>query len=378
MNTAPNAFRRLQVAARSVLSSARWAASLQAGALACLVLLAGCDELHPRDTLAPVADSGAISAWFYRMLLGLDAFILLIVVVAMVFALVKFRRKPGDDVLPEQSFGNIKLEVAWTVIPTIIVVAITVPTLGGIFELAKKPDPNQKLIEVEVTGKQWWWDFDYKREGINTANELHVEVGTQVALHMTSSDVIHSWWVPRIGGKRDATPGRTQPMYFKAREVGIFDGQCADLCGASHALMGTRIIVHAKTGPDSYDKWVEHVRTPARKPVTAQEEAGLKVFMTKGCTACHSIQGVAELASGARTLTTGPNLTHVGMRTGIAANALRLSNPVGTVKGDAEMAKHIAQWVKDPQALKPGALMTNMHLTDQEAADVAAYLTSLK
>lgn len=366
MNTAPNALRRLQVAATSVFSTARLAAILQTGALASVALLVGCSEAHPRDTLAPIADSGAISAWFYHMLLGLDAVVLLIVVVAMVLALLKFRRKAGDDVLPEQSFGNMKLEVAWTVLPTLIVVGITVPTLGGIFELAKKPDPNQKLIDVEVTGKQWWWDFDYKREGINTANELHVEVDTQVALHMTSADVIHSWWVPRVGGKRDATPGRTQPMYFKASVVGEFDGQCAELCGASHALMGTRIIVHPKDGANSYAKWVEQVRKPARAPVTPQEEAGLKVFMTKGCTACHSIQGVAEIAPGARTLTAGPNLTHIGMRTGIAANTL------------PNTPANLARWIKDPQALKPGALMTNLHLNDQEAADVAAYLTSLK
>lgn len=358
MNTFLAALRRLHAAALPVL--------MQLGALASVAMLSGCDEAHPRNTLEPIADNGAISAWFYRMLLGLDAFILVIVVVLMVVALMKFRRKDGDDVLPEQSFGNIKLEVAWTILPTLIVVGITIPTLGGIFELAKKPDPNQKVIEVELTGKQWWWEFDYKKEGINTANELHVEVGTQVALHLTSADVIHSWWVPRIGGKRDATPGRTQPMYFRAREVGTFDGQCAELCGASHALMGTRIIVHPKDGPDSYDNWVAHARTPARKPTTPQEEAGQKVFSGKGCVACHSIAGVAELAPGARSMTSGPNLTHVGMRTGIAANTLK------------NTPENLAKWVKNPQAVKPGAIMPNLGLSDQEAADVATYLTSLK
>lgn len=332
-----------------------------------LGLLAACNEAHPRNTLQPIADTGDVSAWFYHMLLALDAFILLIVVAVMVAALVKFRKKPGDDdSLPEQSFGNIKLEVAWTVLPTLIVVGITIPTLGGIFKLSERPDTNQRTIFVEVTGKQWWWEFDYKDEGINTANELHVEVGTQVVLTMTSADVIHAWWVPRIGGKRDATPGRSYPMYFRAREVGTFDGQCAELCGASHALMGTRIIVHPRAGEDSYAHWVDDMKEAARKPTTPEEEAGLKVFMTKGCVACHSIQGVADLAPGARSRTSGPNLTHVGSRTRIAASTLPNDVP------------NLAKWIKDPQKIKPGALMTNLGLTDQEATSVATYLFSLK
>lgn len=333
---------------------------------AATALAAGCSEAHPRNTLAPVADSGEISAWFYHLLLGLDVLILAIVVVVMAVALVRFRRKPGDTALPEQSFGNIKLEVAWTIIPTLIVIGITVPTLGGIFELSKKPDVNQKIIEIDVIGKQWWWEFDYKREGLTTANELHVEVGTQVQLNITSADVIHAYWVPRIAGKRDATPGRVYPMYFRANEVGEFTGQCAELCGASHALMGTKIIVHPRAGEDSYEHWVEHMKETARKPTTPQEEKGLKVFMEKGCTACHTIQGVAEIAPAARKNTTGPDLTHVGSRTTIAA--LTLPNDVD----------NLAKWIKDPQSIKQGALMLNLGLTDQEARDVATYLFSLK
>ena len=344
--------------------------SLATWLIACLSLLgafalSGCDK-PTRDVYQPVADSAEISAWFYHLVLAVDAVILAIVVTILVVAIVRFRKKPGDEELPPQSFGNMKMEVAWTVIPTLIVIGITVPTLGGIFELARKPDLNQKIIEVEVTGKQWWWEFDYAKEKLNTANELHVEVGTQVILNMTSADVIHSWWVPRIGGKRDANPGRRYPFYFRPYQVGTFDGQCAELCGASHALMGTRVIVHPKTGADSYEAWVAREQQQAQKPATPQQEAGQKVFMTKGCVACHTIRGVSELAVGARSRTSGPNLTHVGGRTSIAARTLPMT------------AQNIAKWVKNPQAVKQGALMTNLGLSDEEATAVGAYLASLK
>jgi cytochrome c oxidase subunit 2 len=348
------------------LRTAAWKLPPLALCVAVCALSSACNEAHPRDTLLPTSDMGDVSAWFYHMLLGVDLVIMAIVAAVWAIAIVKFRRKAGDNTLPDQGFGNMKLEVAWTILPTIIVIGIAVPAVGGIFKLAENPDPNQKVIEVEVTGKQWWWEFDYVKEKINTANELHVEVGTQVALRMTSADVIHAWWVPRIGGKRDATPGRRQIMTFRAREPGIFDGQCAELCGASHALMGTRIIVHPAAGEDSYEDWVQHQQEKGAEPKTPAEEAGKKVFMEKGCVACHTIQGVAELAPGARSRASGPNLTHVGSRTRIAANTLE------------NTVDNLAKWVKNPQSVKPGALMTNLGLDDKQAKDVATYLKSLQ
>jgi cytochrome c oxidase subunit 2 len=338
-----------------------------AGLLSLAALAAACNEQHPRSTLDPVADSGRISAWFYNMYVWLDVAIFVLVAAIFVAALLKFRQKDGDNTLPEQSFGNMKLEVAWTILPTLIVVGVTVPTLAGIFKLAKKPDVNQRIIEIEVTGKQWWWEFDYKKEGINTANEVHVPVGAQVVMHMTSADVIHSWWVPRVGGKRDATPGRTQPFYFRADKEGMYDGQCAELCGASHALMGTRLFVESD---EKYQAWVKANQAPTKKPTTPQQEAGKKVFMSKGCVACHSIapdesgEKVSELA--ARQLTSGPNLSHVGSRSRIAGSYLE------------NTPDNIKRWVLNPQAVKPNSTMTNLNLKEQEAADVAAYLTSLK
>lgn len=347
--------------------------------------LTACDELHLRNTHDPVGDSGEISAWFYNMFLTLDAIILAIVLLGWFVALVRFRKKDGDNTLPEQSHGDMRLEVAWTVIPTLIVVGITIPTLGGIFELAKKPDANETVVQVEVTGKQWWWEFDYKAgvgAGIHTANELHVPVGTRIWLDMTSADVIHAWWIPRIGGKRDATPGRSYPMYFTAKQVGVFDGQCAELCGASHALMGTKLIVHpvAKEetfeyiAPDgnkqqvvieSYETWAKKELALAAKPAPgSDEEAGQKLFQDKGCPACHIVGGFAD--SAARSRTSGPNLTHVGSRLWIAANTL------------PNTTENLTKWIENPQAVKPEALMTKFDFKPGEAQKIAKYLTSLK
>lgn len=350
----------------------RWGGPLGLLLVTLALGLTGCAEA-PRDTLNPAGDSAEVSAWFFYLFLVLDVVIFAIVGLGTTYALIRFRAKDGDDSLPEQNFGNMKLELLWTVIPAAIVFLLAIPTVAGIFKLAEAPDKNQKVIEVDVVGKQWWWEFDYRNEGIVTANEMHVEEGTQVALNLTSADVIHAFWIPRVSGKRDLTPGRQYPLYFRPNmlENGTtdaveFEGQCAELCGPSHALMGLKLIVHPRTGPNSYNNWVAAQSQPARAPQTPEEEAGLKVFKTKGCTSCHTIHGVAELAPDARTAITGPNLTHVGSRTSILANTLD------------NTPENIAKWVKAPEEVKQGSRMPNLGLNDEEAKAVATYLTSLK
>lgn len=333
--------------------------------IAFALLLSACSSGHPRDTLNPAGDGAEVSAWFFWLYMVIDSVIFVIVLGAMAVAMMKFsKKKNDDDSLPPQSHGNMKLEVIWTVIPTLIILVLGVITIGGVFKLAEKPAEEQKTIDIEVTGKQWWWEFDYTNERISTANEMHVEAGTQVALHLTSADVIHAFWVPRISGKRDATPGRSYPLYFKPFESGEFVGQCAELCGASHARMGIKMIVHPVDGPDSYDAWVKNQQTVALAPKTDLQKAGKKVFETKGCAACHTIKGVKELTT--RSRSTGPDLTHVGSRTTIAALALKNNE------------ENLAKWVKNPQAVKEAALMTNLNLSDTDSKAVAAYLFSLK
>lgn len=360
----------------------RWLTQAALVALPLLIgLLAGCSsEPAPRDTHSPVGDAGEISDFFYYMLLYLDAAIMAVVFAVWAYALVKFKRQAGDDTLPPQSHGNMKLEVVWTAIPTLIVVAITLPMLVGVFKLSKRHDPNQPVIEVDVTGKQWWWEFDYKNgtaAGLQSANELHLPADTAVTLHMTSADVIHAWWIPRLSGKRDATPGRNYPLNFVAKTPGIYDGQCAELCGPSHALMGTKLFVHPvakeievdykgqKVVLESYDTWVHNQLKPAIAP-TAEVEKGLKLFKERTCPSCHLINGLEGTDVAARSATSGPNLTHVGSRLTIAANTL------------TNTPDHIAQWVSKPSAVKPGSRMPDGLVTPEDAKAIAAFLSSLK
>ncbi|MBO6514885.1 MAG: cytochrome c oxidase subunit II, partial [Phycisphaerales bacterium] len=263
------------------------------------LLLAACDTPQ-RDIEKPYSDVAEISAWFYHMLLIVVSIIMFIVAAWFLYSVVKFRRKPGDDTMPPQTHGHTQLEIIWTIIPTIIVIAITIPTIQGIFELEKPPAEGEEVVLINVTGKQWWWEYDYMDPAdpskimFSTANEMHVEEGTTVHMEVTSADVIHAFWVPNLTGKRDATPGRRYPMYFKPNKVGEFIGQCAELCGASHALMGIKVFVHPKEGTDSYDNWVAAQLKPAELPTSPIEEEGKRLFIAKGCMRCHNVKGDAR------------------------------------------------------------------------------------
>ena len=233
---------------------------------------------------------------------------------------------------------------------------------------------EQRTVKIDVIGKQWWWEYDYTENGFSTANEMHVEEGTPVQLQLSSADVIHAFWVPRVSGKRDATPGRVYPLRFTPKllkdigedptKVKEFVGQCAELCGASHARMGLKLFVHPKTGPNSYDNWIAAQKKEAVAPGNALQEKGKKLFVDKTCWTCHTIRGYKELAS--RSRTTGPDLTHLGSRTSIAANTLPLDEA------------NLVHWIQHPAEVKEGSLMPTLGVKDDEAKAIAAYLLSLK
>ncbi|MEO1271147.1 MAG: cytochrome c oxidase subunit II [Myxococcota bacterium] len=350
--------------------------------------LVGCWEKTPRNLLEPVSGSGDISKGMWDLLLGVNAVILAIVAAIFLYVLFRFRERPDDDgSLPEQVHGNIQMEIAWTIAPTLVVIAITIPTLQGIFALEEGPPEGEEVVTVNVIGKQWWWEYDYVDPNLEpgsapmftTANEMHVPVGTWVKLNVTSADVIHAFWVPRVMGKRDATPGRKYPMYFKIREAGEYIGQCAELCGESHALMGIKLVAHPKEGPNSYNTWVESQKKPAAEPVSRLEQKGQRLFIEKGCNACHNIGGwdKAQINPMARSRSTGPDLTHVGSRTTIAGMTL------------TNTKENLTRWIYDPLSIKGGALMATMsqgiyvegspeRLTMDDAEALAAYLYRLK
>jgi cytochrome c oxidase subunit 2 len=283
----------------------------------------------------------------------------------LLYAIFRFRGKPGDPE-PHQTHGNTTVEIIWTVIPALILAAIAVPTVKAIFQT--NAVPGKDALTIEVVGHQWWWEFRYPEYNLTTANELHVPVGRTVSLRMSSSDVIHSFWVPQFAAKRDVFANRETRMWFTAETEGDYPGQCAEFCGIQHGRMSHRI--KAQKAED-FQAWVAHMQTlgpkpPAQgaaagRPAAASQSEGEKLFTAKGCIACHSLAAVNAPKG-----MVGPNLANVGARSYIAA---------GTLKNTDE---NLARWIRDPQAIKQGVLMPTLPMTEAEAQALAAYLRAQK
>jgi len=316
------------------------------------LLLAGCGLDSPMTTVVPQSDLGReihalfmnISGWALLIFVAVEALL-----VGVAFA---FRDRPGRRE-PKPVHGHLGLEIAWTLVPVIIVVSIAVPTIATVFRTQAAP-PRESLT-VEVVGHQWWWEIRYPGLGITTANELHLPVGRPVSLSLKSADVIHSFWAPQLGGKRDLIPGKVNHLVFTVDAPGEYPGQCAEFCGASHANM--RLLVVAEP-PREFDAWVRQLKSPPTAPA-GNAAKGLQTFLGAGCGACHTIQGVAFGV-------VGPNLTHVASRKTLAAGILK------------NTPEDLARWLKDPPGLKPGALMPKLPLTDEQTTGLAAYLRSLQ
>jgi cytochrome c oxidase subunit 2 len=215
--------------------------------------------------------------------------------------------------------------------------------------------------EILVTGHQWWWQVRYKEGELSTqaltANEIHIPTGRAVDIDLTSVDVIHSFWVPTLHGKVDLIPGQLNRIRIQADHPGVFRGQCAEYCGEQHAHM--ILLVVAQT-PDDFERWLDTQRKPGAEPATAQQQHGRDVFLSHACVVCHTIRGTGALA------TVGPDLTHIGSRLGIAANALP--------NNDA----NLSAWVTHAQSLKPGSAMPNLtQFSGEELRDLVAYLRNL-
>ncbi len=314
---------------------------------AAVMALAGCAASGWR-TLAPRSDFGHLLLDVYHQVIWWTAGIFVVVELLLLFALWRFRRRPGDTGHPEQVHGHTALEVAWTLAPAAILFFIAIPTVRTIFQTQREPLPQADPLEIRVVGHQWWWEFQYPELGVSTANELHLPRGRTANLTLASADVIHSFWVPRLGGKRDLNPGSENRLWFTPDSTGIYEGQCAEFCGASHANMRMRVFVEE---PDDFDAWVERLRNPA--PV---DSAGFTTFLVSGCAACHAIGGT--LAQGKM----GPALTNVGSRSTIAAG-LYPNTP-----------EHLAAWLRNPDSLKPGALMPDLNLSEARIDSLVAFL----
>jgi cytochrome c oxidase subunit 2 len=300
------------------------------------------------QTLVPHSDFGRAILDVYEDVIWWSLGILAVVEGLLLFALWRFRRRPDDTGHPDQVHGHTALEVGWTLVPAAILFFIAIPTVRTIFETQGDPPGDEPPLEVAVIGHQWWWEFQYPELGIGTANELHLPRGRTTRFTLSSADVIHSFWIPRLGGKRDLNPGDENHLWFTPDTVGVYEGQCAEFCGVSHANMRMRIFVDE---PADFDAWVERMRNPA--PV---DSAGFTTFLVSGCAACHAIGGT--LAQGK----IAPNLSDVGARTTIAAG-LYPNTP-----------EHLAAWLRNPDSLKPGALMPDLNLSEARIDSLVAFL----
>jgi cytochrome c oxidase subunit 2 len=318
------------------------------------ILLSGCASSAPQDTLKPSGPFSRQIDNLFRWPFWIAVGIFTVVEGLIVFAVFRFRRRSEDDA-PKQVHGNTRLEMTWTAIPLMILLAIGVPTIGTVFSLARQPGGNP--LTVDVIGHQWWWEFRYEGTNVVTATELHIPVNTPVYLKLTSADVVHSFWIPQLNGKRDVIPGELQTTKLQADKVGTYYGQCVEFCGASHANMRDRAVVQTQS---DFDAWLRAQEQAAVTPAKGgAADQGLALFQAKGCSGCHTVSGVSQGLI-------GPNLTHLQSRSVFAGGIFAL-NP-----------ENLATWLRNPPGEKPGSIMPNLHLTEDEIAKLVAYLGILK
>jgi cytochrome c oxidase subunit 2 len=286
-----------------------------------------------------------------------------------------------------QVHGNTKLEIFWTLVPALILAGIAVPTVRTIFELDAEPDG---AIRVEVIGHRWWWEYRYPDHGgFVTANEIVIPVDVPVRLEMTAEEagsaeraVIHSFWIPKLGGKQDVVPGRTTTLNIQADEEGRYLGMCGEYCGLSHANMRARAVAVSQA---EFDEWVAQQQQPAAEPEPGTLAAeGAELFgalenSPRSCVACHAISGRGDAQAGV-----GPDLTHLMSRKEFAGAIFDLyerdENGDFTDEPNTEL---LAEWLRDPPAMKPmqpedNIGMPNLNLSDEEIEALVAYLITLK
>jgi cytochrome c oxidase subunit 2 len=443
---------------------------------AVLVLLpavfAACSGSYPNSTFTKFTDFNRDLTSLWNTMMGWGTAVFILVEGILIWAIVRYRRRPGAPE-PEHVHGNTALELTWTLAPAAILVFIAVPTVRTIFRTQAAAPAG--ALQVQVIGHQWWWEFTYPELGITTANELYLPIGRAVNFTLRSNDVIHSFWIPQLGGKRDAVSNRTNYMWFTPDSLGemAFNGSCNEYCGMSHANMRFRVFT---VTPENFDKWSAHQKepaafgvptlvsagatapanaspasattpaaptpTPATQPAASKAQPaasaspqtasgaaapstgfapmaepysfprdripahvmprtpiprgltfpdnllaagdpqrGMQTYSRSACIGCHKIQGNASSVG-----VIGPNLTHVGSRLTIGA---------GLYPNDA---RHLALWIKNARRMKPlsAASMPTLGigetdpitkakvtaglggLTDQQIADIVAYLMSLK
>jgi cytochrome c oxidase subunit 2 len=316
------------------------------------------DVLHAIGNIFRPASTPAESIYGLAMLvLAVCLAIFLAVAGVLVYTIVRFRRRPGEaDREPPQVYGSNQIEIAWTVIPVLIVLVLSMATARVISEVQNR-QPPEGAVHATVIGHQWWWEIRYPALGIVTANELHVPLSTAAQprptfLRLESADVAHSFWVPQLAGKTDAIPNHPNSMWIDPKIEGTFLGNCGEFCGLQHANMLLRVVVQT---PEAFARWVDAERLIARR-----DHPGERVFLSLSCINCHAVSGTPAAGR------FGPDLSHLMSRQTLGA---------GVIPNTPE---NLRRWIHEPQAMKPGNLMPDMQLNERELDQVHGYLSSLK
>lgn len=340
----------------------QWALSSMTGCLlAALPVFGSPDDPSQMPNMFKPQSSPAHAIFNLSLfVLAICAVIFVIVFSLLTYSVIKFRRRANDDGRePPPIYGSNQIELAWTVIPVLIVLVLFLATARVIHGI-QQAKPPAEAIEVIAVGHQFWWEFRYPALGVVTANELHVPVShtshpTPTFITLLSADTDHSFWVPRLAGKTDLIPNRENHMWIDPDEPGIFIGQCAQYCGTQHAKMLLRVYVDS---PDQFKKWVQEQSKPAQMSESAKE--GRRIFETTACINCHAVSGT--VADGRF----GPDLTHLMSRDTIASGAA------------SNTSENLRLWIHDPETIKPGSLMPAMNLNQQDLDAVTAYLETLR
>jgi cytochrome c oxidase subunit 2 len=389
------------------------------------VTLAACEQTYPNTTFDPHSDYGRSIDFLWNRLLLLGTIVFVLVEFGLIYIMFRYRKREGDE-RPPQTHGNVVVEIIWTLIPAFILLFIAVPTVQTVFHTQAKAVAG--ALQIEVIGHQWWWEFRYPEYGIITANEIYLPTGRTVNFKLTSQDVIHSFWVPQLGGKRDAITNRTNYIWLTpepSRTPAEWNGFCTEYCGTSHAKMRFRVFT---VKPEQFASWVAKEQKPAAfgatapatgapppvapvqgrsapadyafpvnrpefdyaKPhtpvpagmtftpgLTGNAHRGVQIYSSNACIGCHAIGG-----NPASVGNIGPNLTHFGSRATIGAGSY------------PNTPAYLALWIKNARVMKPGIIMptlgkdqfdpvlktkvTTGGLDDQQIADIVAYLSALK
>jgi cytochrome c oxidase subunit 2 len=306
-----------------------------------------------QSVLHPVSAQAASLEWLWWFIFWMCTAVFAVVMAFLAGAV--WRNQTRET--PEPKLKRVVIAGTAATVVLLFIWLIASLVVGRVYALPQTPN----AVTINVTGRQWWWQVEYvdpvPAKRFQTANEIVIPVGRPVVVNLTSRDVIHSFWVPNLQGKRDLIPGYVSSIWFQADHEGMYRGQCAEFCGYQHAQMA--MFVTARPN-DQFEDWLSSQRLPASEPGTDAQQKGRDVFLSKTCVQCHAIRGTIAGA------TVGPDLTHVGSRATIVAGML--PNTVDNLK----------RWVRNPQAIKPGNRMPPHDLNDEDLQALAEYLRSLK